>query len=231
MSHERLMGEVELFYKLAVYNKRGDYLRVLGQGAGSLVDRARPLVRAFVQAVAPYAGQANARVQIGQLNTLANQVEQGGQTAREALSQILAVMTQVRAALGASPVDGALAQHMADLQGILSGAAAPQTQYFELPEVELKDEIPTINVEDLPKAPVAPKYPLVARETQSQLNDLLIPLGKLTPPGLDVDGSLGPETQKAMKAFTDEFKMLPTPANIKAVYFKQKGLSETKTPF
>jgi hypothetical protein len=93
------------------------------------------------------------------------------------------------------------------------------------------ENIPTVNVEDLPKTPQAPAAPTQAvKDVQDQLNQLLIPTGTIAP--LKLDGLLGDNTRKAMKAFQVKFNLPPTPANIKATLLKEHNLGlETKAPF
>lgn len=65
-------------------------------------------------------------------------------------------------------------------------------------------------------------YPAISPATQAQLNDILIPLGLLVPPGLVPDGEAGPQTQAAMKAFSDRFKVPATPQEIAQMQAKLK---------
>jgi hypothetical protein len=89
-----------------------------------------------------------------------------------------------------------------------------------------------VTKEDAPAPPatVAPTAPSVSKETQDQLNQILVPYGKILP--IKVDGILGPETQKAISEFKKTYSKPGTADAIKEVYLQVKnpGLV-TKAPF
>lgn len=72
-------------------------------------------------------------------------------------------------------------------------------------------------------------YPPIPKETQNQLNQLLVPTGKIFP--IELDGKLGPETAKAIALFKSIYQKPATVAAIKDTYLAQKNPElETKFP-
>lgn len=172
-----------------------DLVHKYGQGlvstAQTQIDRIRPALQAFMSLVSKYANQPAARVLIGQLSTLADQVEQGGSVARAALPKILPLMGQVRNALGreASADDPALLQHLMDFRGALMQHAtqqAPQAKQDEAPDT---GEYGTRAVEPqvMPAAHIS-AYPPIDKKFQSMLH-------------ASPDGQLGPKTRAALEAY------------------------------
>lgn len=73
-------------------------------------------------------------------------------------------------------------------------------------------------------------YMSIPKETQDQLNMLLVPPGNIVP--LKTDGKLGPQTQKAIEIFKAKFQAPGTPAGIKEVYLRENNPGiVTKAPF
>lgn len=81
-------------------------------------------------------------------------------------------------------------------------------------------------------SPAATKgYASIPKETQDQLNQILLPYEKIAVP-LKVDGVLGPATQKALDAFKQTYSKPATPAAIKEIYLQVKHPElVTKAPF
>jgi hypothetical protein len=113
-----------------------DMVRKYGQA--SMVDQARTALRTFLAATSAYANQGAVSVPWGQLRTLADQVEAGGQQARAVLPRILPLMTQIGTALTQLGVHdtSAIDKAAGDFRRALLAATTQgqPTRYVELDE-------------------------------------------------------------------------------------------------
>lgn len=212
---DSLVKRAEQFEKLAIYGDRKTFLEAI---AGKVVTLSGPM-KAEVGAVTngPLGWGENTQAVINKLTDLMSAPNVNTDDLANALQEAASKLPK-----------SAPQSHMQAVQDLIAkvqqlGTPENMVTWHDLRSKE--DATPTTT-----PTPAKSNYPAIAKETQDQLNQILLPYGKIAVP-LQLDGSLGQKTQAALNAFKQTYNLPATPENIKKIYFQVVKHIEPKAPF
>lgn len=216
---DTLLKKAAFYEKLALYSDRSVFLQALAQ-QGYIANTFGPEITSQLNRAIADLSFLGIDAKI--VNALTDIMNSHTPTNRYLL---VAYLTQAAAKFPQTPEHAAQLQNLNDLIGKLRLVGATSEE----------GSSPAVGAPST-TAPVAPtskvqNFPPIPKETQDQLNKILLPYEKIAIP-IKVDGQLGPETQKAIEIFKQTYNKPGTPKAIREIYLQVANPDiQTKTPF
>jgi hypothetical protein len=212
---DALLKRAVFYEKLALYSDRKAFLQAIAQQS-YLTQKFGPQIKSQLNSVIGDMGAM--RVDPSLINQISDMSDSSTPFNRYTL---IAALSQAAAKY---PKTREAAPQLQNIQNLIAALKDPQ----EAPPLSQEEAMGTGTGTRVTEE--KSKYPYFPSKTQDQLNQILIPYGKIGVP-LKLDNSLGPLTQGALKAFEQTYGKPGTPENINEVYWKvvHPGF-EAKTP-
>lgn len=204
-----ILKKAELFEKLAIYGDRRSFLKAIGAQLVALPQNVKDGLDVLIKDLS-----ATKPSSVTLQNKLMDMLGAGPVNVDELFNLVQSAANEI-------PGDHTTqVQNALNLSRTIQQLNAPATTNSE------EQTFPPDTIKSKPSH----SYSAIPKETQDQLNKLLVPAGNIMP--LALDGQLGPQTAKAIEIFKSKYNVPATIRSIKEVYLKENNPEiETKTPF